>query len=176
MVMNINEFIQNFKGGGARSDKFRAIITYPALVGTPDIQDYIVVHVASLPGSTVSPAMVFFQGRQIPLLGDRQLEPFTMTLYNDTTFSHRNAFERWMNLINAHEGNIQATSNYRDLLGTIEVHQLDRDGSTVLKVVKLHNVFPDNISPIDLDYANMDQVEQFTVNFAYTNWSSDTTT
>lgn len=173
-MVSINDFISNFKGGGSRADKFRAIITYPALVTNPDVQDYIVVHTAMLPGSTVSPTIVFFQGRQIPLLGDRQLEPFNMTVLNDTSFSHRKAFEQWLNGINSHQGNVQASSNYQDLLGTIQVDQLDRDDS-VLKSYVFHNAFPDSLSQIDLDYSQQDQVEIYSVGFAYSHWSSDTT-
>lgn len=171
-MTSVNEFIKNFKGG-ARNDRFRVIINYPAAIGgTPNKQDYLVVTTAALPGSTVTPANVFFQGRQIPILGDRQNEPWTMTVLNDTDFSHRNAFTRWLNQIMSHEGNVQGTANWRDLLGVIEVQQLDRD-DTVLKIVKLYNAFPDNMSQVDLDYGSVDQVEIYSVTFAYSHWLDD---
>jgi hypothetical protein len=171
---SITDFTSNFTGGGARADKFRAIITYPASISSPNVQDYIVVHNAILPGSTVSPTIVFFAGRQIPLFGDRQLEPMAITIMNDTSFSHRRTFEEWLNAIQSNQGNIQATANYQQLLGTVQVDQLDRDDS-VLKTYIFHNAFPDNLSQIDLDYSQTDQVQLYTVGFAFSHWSSDTT-
>jgi len=172
-MVAITDFISQFKGG-ARADRFRAIISYPALVGTPNVPDYIMVHTAMLPGSSISPAIVFFQGRQIPLMGDRQLEPLSLTLLNDTSYSHRGVFEKWMNAINSHAGNIQASANYLDLVGTIEVQQLDRD-DTIIKSVKFLNCFPDALSQIDLDYSMQDQVQSYSVGLAYSHWTSDTT-
>jgi hypothetical protein len=172
-MVNINNFVAGFKGG-ARNDKFRVIITYPAVVGNPNVQDYLRITTAALPGSTVSPTQVFFQGRAIPLLGDRQNEPFSMTILNDTDFSHRAAFERWLNAINSHTGNVQ-TGTYQSLLGTVQIDQLDRDDS-VLKTVILQNAFPDMLSQIDLDYGAIDQAEIYTCSFGYTHWTSDTTT
>ena len=171
-MVNINNFVSGFKGG-ARNDKFRVIVTYPAVAGTPNVQDYLRITTASLPGSTVPNAQVFFMGRAIPLLGDRQNEPFSMTILNDTDFSHRSCFERWLNAVNAHEGNVQ-TGTYQSLLGTIQIDQLDRDDS-VLKTVVLHNVFVDMLSNIDLDYGAIDQAEIYSCSFAYTHWTSDTT-
>lgn len=175
MATGINEFIKNFKGG-ARNDRFRVIINYPALVGTPNVADYLRINTAALPGSTISPAMVFFMGRQIPVLGDRQLEVFSMTVLNDVDFSHRNAFTKWLNLTMSHESNVQGTPDYHDLLGTMQIEQLDRDGETVLKVIKLHNIFPDMMSQVDLAYAAMDQVEEYQITVAYSHWTSGETT
>ena len=171
---NINDFISNFVGG-ARPSKFRAIINYPSVVTRPAVQDYIVCHNAILPSSTVSPTQVFFQGRAIPIPGDRQNEPMSLTFVNDTTFAHKFAFEEWLNAINAHQANIQASANYQDLVGTVQVQQLDRD-DTVLATYNFINCFPDTMSQIDLDYSQQDVVEQFTVTFAYAYWSNSSTT
>ncbi len=174
-MVSINDFMQNFKGGGARADKFRAHVTYPSAVTTPSVQDYIVISTAELPGSTVSPTFVFFQGRQIPLFGDRQLEPFTMTILNDIDFGHRNAFETWLNAIQSHESNIQSDPNYQNLLGVVQIDQLDRNDN-ILKTIKLMNAFPNMMSPIMLDYGATDQVEVYSISMSYSHWTSTLTT
>ena len=169
-MTNLNNFISNFKGG-QRSNRFRVQITYPAIVGTPDVRDEIMVSAAGMPASNIGTILVPYQGRQIPIMGDRTFEDWTATVVNDITHSHRNTFERWSNLINAHEGNIQGTDSYRDLVATIDVSQLDRKGA-VTKTVRLFNAWPVNIAQIDLGYDQNDTLQQYTVQFAYSHWGS----
>lgn len=171
MSSNINDFIASFKGG-ARANRFRIGITWPGLVGTPNVTDEIIVHAGSMPESQLGVVQVPYKGRQIPVPGDRTFAAWTITCLNDTTFSHRNSFERWSNLILSHESNVQSTSSYRDYVCTIDVVQLDRD-DTILKSIKLLNAFPTNISQVDLGYNNNDTIEEYTVTFDYTHWTSD---
>lgn len=168
--MSINTFISGFKGG-ARPNRFRVQITYPALVGAPDVLDEIVVQSAQLPASVMGQILVPYQGRQIPIPGDRTFEDWTCTVLNDVTFSHRNIFEKWSNLINAHEGNIQG-AEYEDIVATIDVTQLDRAGENILKVYKLHNAWPTNIMAIDLGQDQNDVLETYQVTFSYSHWTS----
>lgn len=172
-MANLNNFISAFQGG-AKANRFSVQITYPSAVGTPDIRDEVVVTAAGLPASVVGTILVPYQGRQIPIPGDRTFEDWTITVLNDKTFSHRNVFERWSNLINAHEENVQGTESYKDLLSTINVNQLDKD-DTVIKTVKLYNAWPSNIAQIDLGYDQNDIIEQYTVTFSYTHWVSANT-
>ena len=51
------------------------------------------------------------------------------------------------------------------------VHQLDRDGST-LRTYKFHDVFPTNISQIDLSYETVDAIEEFTVEMQVQWWEA----
>lgn len=169
-MSNLNDFISSFRGG-ARPNRFRVQISYPAIVGTPDIRDDVVVTAAGMPASIMGQILVPYRGRQIPIPGDRTFEDWTVTVINDTTFSHRNAFERWSNLMNAHEGNIQGTDSYRNLVGTVDVVQLDRD-DTILKTIKLLNCWPSNIAQIDLGYDQNDILEQYTVTWSYSHWQS----
>lgn len=168
--MGIDNFISNFKGG-ARANRFRVTITWPGLVGTPAVRDEIVVSAAALPSSVLGVVIVPYLGRQIPIPGDRTFEDWTITILNDVTFSHRNALERWSNLILSHEGNIQGSASYRDLVTTIDVVQLDRDDK-VIKSFKLLNAFPTNISQIDVGYDQNDTIETYSTTFSYTHWTS----
>jgi hypothetical protein len=51
------------------------------------------------------------------------------------------------------------------------VYQLDRDGS-VLRKYKFHDVFPTNISQIDLSYDSSDSLEEFTVELQVLFWTA----
>lgn len=170
--MSINNFIANFKNG-ARPNRFKVQLAWPALVGTPDVRDEFVVSAATLPSSTLGIIQIPYMGRQIPVPGDRTFEDWTISILNDKSFSHRNAFERWSNLILSHESNVQGTETYRDLITTLTVFQLDRS-EKVLKTYKLYNAWPNTITPIDLGYDQNDTIEQYTVTFSYTHWESPT--
>lgn len=168
--MGIDTFIANFQNG-ARANRFRVAINWPGLVGTPNVRDDIVVSAAALPSSIVGVVQVPYMGRQIPIPGDRTFEDWTITILNDTSFSHRNAFERWSNAILSHRGNIQASPSYRDFVTNISVVQLDR-ADTIIKTFTLRNAWPTNITQIDLGYDQNDTIETYTVTFAYTDWDS----
>ena len=51
------------------------------------------------------------------------------------------------------------------------VHQLDRDGST-LRTYKFFDVFPTNISQVDLSYETIDTLEEFQVELQVLYWES----
>lgn len=168
--MGIDTFISAFQGG-ARSNRFKVIITWPGIVGAPNVRDEIVVSGAALPASFVGTIQAPYMGRQIPIPGDRTFEDWTINVQNDVSFSHRNAFERWSNKILSHSGNTQEASNYKDLVTNITVHQLDRDDN-IIKSFVLKNAWPTNIGQIDLSYDANDQIEVYPVTFSYTFWES----
>lgn len=173
--MSVDTFISQF-AGGARANRFRVTITWPGAVGSPNVADEIVVHAAQLPSSTLGVVQVPYMGRMFPLPGDRTFEDWTVTVLNDISFSHRNKFESWSNLILSHQGNVQTIPNYAGMVANITVQQLDRKDN-VIKTFTLRNAWPVHVSAIDVGYQNNDQVEEFTVSFAYTDWASaDTTT
>ena len=92
----------------------------------------------------------------------------------DTERGVRNAMERWMNGMNAHSANTGLSTPIAyeaDLL----VEQLDRSGDT-LKKYTFRGSYPQDMSPIDLNYGTNDEIERFTVTFAYQYFETDTTT
>lgn len=95
----------------------------------------------------------------------------TLTIINDVDFSVRNAFERWMSLMNTHEGNLGVV-NPNNYWADLTVSQLGRDGA-VLKSYQLISAFPTNVSPIDLAFESTDQIEEFTVTMSYQYWQTD---
>ena len=171
--MGIDNFISNF-AGGARANRFSVVVTWPGAVTHPGIADSIVVSAAQLPASIVGVAQAPYMGRFIPIPGDRTFEDWTITILNDTTFAHRNAFEQWSNLILMNRANIQGTSDYRSITATIAVNQLDRQDN-IIKTFNLLNAWPTTISAIDLAYDQNDSIETYSVTFAYASWQSNTT-
>lgn len=172
-ILGIDDFKAKLKGGGARSNLFRVLINYPLFAGGDAEETSFMCRASSLPGSTMEAIAVPFRGREVKVAGDRSFDIWSVTVYNDTNFGTRNAMERWMNGINAHQSNTGFT-NPIDYQTDLIVDQLDRDES-VIKRYNLRGCFPTNISPIDLSYDQAAAIEEFSVDFQVQYWESTTT-
>jgi len=172
--MNIDEFMSNFKGGGARPNRFYVEMTIPALAGANTPLRFL-CKAAQIPGSTIGSVDVGYMGRQFKVPGDRTFAEYTITVLNDVDFKLRYAFESWMAAINTHIGNkhLKAGSrlNMKELMATMEVNQLGRD-DTILAKYLIKDAFPTDLAAIDLAWDSNDSVEEFTVTLQYQYWES----
>lgn len=171
-MANINEFIANF-GKAARPNRYRVELVYPAISGGDgkDIKFY--AKGASIPPSTLGVINIPYMGRVFKQAGDRTFPEWTLTVMNDTSFSHRNAMEKWSNAINSHVGNGQLVDNY---FARAMFYQLDNDeADTVIKQYIIENLWPSDVGAIEVGYETTDTVEEFTVTFQYSHWTAVTT-
>lgn len=174
MSMLIDVFKANLLGGGARPNLFRATINFPQTGGN-SVNTSFLCKAANLPGSTIGGISVPFRGRTMNVAGDRTFESWTITVINDTDFAIRDSFERWMNLMNSHVGNVGFTNTPLLYKQDLQVDQLDKLGATI-KTYNFVGAFPNAISAIDLSYDTTDTIEEFTVEFQIDYWTSRTTT
>jgi hypothetical protein len=176
-VLGVDDFKSKLRGGGARPNLFKATINFPAYAGgDPELTSFL-CEAAQLPGSTMGTIIVPFRGRQLKMAGDRTFAEWTVTIINDTDFAVRNSMERWMNGINAHSANTGLSSPIA-YESDLKVEQLDREGASIKEYV-FRGSFPTDVSAIDLNYGTNDDIERFTVTFAYQYFDSrneDTTT
>ena len=104
---------------------------------------------------------------------------------NDSKFSLRTAFEVWLEAIQASNENFTAAAGLGDdqdatgYFSDMMVHQLSRDvkdgeNPKTLKSYKFYNVFPSNISAIDLDFGSNDAIQEFTVELQVQYWTPAT--
>ena len=93
-MANINDFKAKLAGGGARSNQFKVTMPFPgyAQVGGEIEELAFLCRGTQLPGMTVPSFNVPFRGRAVKIAGDRTIDPWTVTVYNDTNFKIRNAF------------------------------------------------------------------------------------
>ena len=172
-IRTISDFKSRLSGGGARPNLFEVELAFPNAVGIDnDVlqKSRFLVKAAALPASTIAPIDVPFRGRILKIAGDRTFETWTITVLNDTDFSIRSAFEKWMNIINKMSdatGVVDPEAYQKDAT----VKQLDRDGS-VLRSYKFWDIFPTNISTIDLSYETTDTLEEFTVEMQVQWWEA----
>jgi hypothetical protein len=174
-MANIADFKAQMIGGGARPNQFRVELTFPSYVTLGVVagqRAQFLCKAAQLPASTIETLPVLYRGRPVNFAGERTFQPWTVTIYNDTTFGIRNALEQWQSGIqnyNTTNGRINPTEYQVDL----SVHQLDRNGATI-KSYKFVDAFPTTISAIGLDYEQQNAIEQFDVEFQYNFFTSNT--
>jgi len=172
-VRTISDFKSKLTGGGARNNLFEVELAFPDAVRVDnDVleKSRFLVKSAALPASTIAPIDIPFRGRILKVAGDRTFETWTITVINDVDFSIRSAFEKWMNTINKMT-DATGLSNPVDYQKDAIVKQLDRDGS-VLRSYKFWDVFPTNISTIDLSYETTDTIQEFTVEMQVHYWEA----
>ena len=172
-LRTITDFKSKMAGGGARPNLFEVELVFPdpiAIENDVKEKSRFLVKAAQLPASNITPIEVNFRGRILKIAGDRTFDTWTVTIINDVDFAIRSAMEKWMNFINKMEDatGAQDPAAYQP---DAYVHQLDRDGST-LRTYKFHDVFPTNISAVDLSYETVDTVEEFTVEFQVQWWEA----
>ena len=172
-LRTITDFKSKMAGGGARPNLFEVELVFPdpiAIENDVKEKSRFLVKAAQLPASNITPIDVNFRGRILKIAGDRTFDTWTVTVINDVDFAIRSAMEKWMNFINKMEDatGAQDPAAYQP---DAYVHQLDRDGST-FRTYKFHDVFPTNISAVDLSYETVDSVEEFTVEFQVQWWEA----
>lgn len=172
-LRRITDFKSKLSGGGARPNLFEVVLSFPAVApadsNTLDKARFLVKS-AALPASNIAPIEVPFRGRTLKIAGDRSFDTWTITVINDTDFAVRSAFEKWMNAINRLSDNTGIT-NPELYQADAYVYQLDRDGST-LRAYHFYDVFPTNLSAIDLSYESGGDIEQFTAELQVQWWEA----
>ena len=172
-LRKISDFKSRLSGGGARPNLFEVELAFPDAVAIAnDVlqKSRFLVKAAALPASSIAPVDIPFRGRILKVAGDRTFETWTITVINDTDFVIRSAFEKWMNAINKLDdasGITDPEQYQKDAM----VHQLDRDGG-VLRSYKFWDIYPTNISAIDLSYETTDTIEEFTVEMQVHWWEA----
>jgi hypothetical protein len=179
MAFNVAEFRANMVGDGARPNLFAVSLVFPTGVtnGVGAGQKVtFMAKAAQLPGSTIGMITVPYFGRELKFAGNRTFADWTLQIINDEDFTIRNAVESWMNTINSHAGNVRAAGSINPSSYSVdaEVIQYGKGGEE-LKRYKFVGMFPQDVSPIDLDWGSNDSIEEFSVTFAYQYWETDTT-
>ena len=172
-LRKISDFKSRLSGGGARPNLFEVELAFPDAVSIAnDVlqKSRFLVKAAALPASSIAPVDIPFRGRILKVAGDRTFETWTVTVIIDADFAIRSAFEKWMNAINKLDdasGLTDPEQYQKDAM----VHQLDRDGG-VLRSYKFWDIYPTNISTIDLSYETTDTIEEFTVEMQVHWWEA----
>ena len=176
MPFSINTFRSNaLNNAGARANLFDVTMTGATVAGLNASEFTFACKAAQIPSSTVGVVEVPYFGRVVKVPGNKTFENWTVTIINDEDFNIRNAMEKWITAMGTHEGNV-ATISAGDgtLYGQATVNQYAKAGGTVLEAYNFVNIFPINVAAIDLAWDTNDQIEDFSVEFAYDYWTHGT--
>ena len=191
-LKSLSQFKTKMSGGGARPNLFEVTLpSFPPGVnlgvqgdggGQFDAEKFtFLCKAAALPASNVSPIEVPFRGRTFKVAGDRTFDTWTITVINDEDFQYRRAFEAWMQNIGQYSDHSGLT-NPNDYMTDATVVQLGRavvgretgtgtgGNANILAQYKFKDIFPTNVSAIDLSYDTTDTIEEVTVEFQINFW------
>lgn len=180
----ISQFKSKLAGGGARPNLFEVSIpSFPSSISDAWTSGdngengtfKFLCKAAQIPASTVAEIPVPFRGRVMKVAGDRTFDTWTVTVINDEDFRLRTAFEQWSNKLSKLNDNTGVT-NPASYMTDAYVQQLGRGATrfsttnvggehSVLRTYKFYDIWPSEISSIDLSYDSTDTVEEFTVTF-----------
>ena len=161
--------------GGARPTLFEIYLIPPPGVGADqDSQDKFrfTCRGASIPAATIQAIDVGYFGRKIKVQGDRTFTDWQVTVMNDEDFLVRSMFEKWSNALNRLESNIRDpnfTGDENSYKTDMNVIQYGKDGE-LIRQYDIIGAFPTTVSDIQLDWDTTNQIETFTVTFAYDYW------
>ena len=186
MATNLNNFLTKI-GEGVKPNMFVVDVNWPStLQNAPSGDNKDLVNLlcksTALPASNIGVIEVPFRGRTVKIAGDRTFDTWTATFFNDKDFKIRSYFEKWLEQINTHEMNnaplFVPTNGTQGYMADVKVKQMRKDSTdsgSVLRQYDLRHAFPTNVSQIDLAYDSNDQIEEFSVEFQYSYWTSPST-
>lgn len=178
IAFNINDFKSKLSDGGARSNQFSVQLTFPTWVQTGNLagqSSQFLIDAAELPGQTIGITPVYYRGREVKLSGERQFQPFTFTVLNDSDFTIRKALEEWMNGINnlADNTGVYSAVGFTSYSSDVVVRQLNRNGA-VLASYKLVGSWPSDVGAVALGFDQNDRISTFQVALQYQTFSINT--
>lgn len=158
--MNIDAFRIGFKA--SKANRFR--ITTTSLGGSNLNLDFYAKS-ASFPGSSIGMIPIAYQGRIIKFSGERQFQEWAIQLYDNTdSINIRTELEKMMDLMDHNETHL---ADYNKVSNWTIKHISDGSTTGSGKTMTLHNCWPVDVSPIDLNYEASDTFAEFTVTLAY---------
>ena len=189
-LRTISGFKSALQGGGARPNLFEVDIpNLPGNIPWDATTFKFLCDATSMPASNIDPINIPFRGRIMKVAGDRTIDIWSVTVINDEDFKLRTAFEQWANLINKLENATGATSpaaymrdayvtqlgRGADKFSTTANDQGGANGNvalTPLRTYKMYDIWPSNVSAIDLSYGTNNEIERFTVDFQVNWWTA----
>ena len=191
MPFKINDFKKQLTYGGARPSLFQVEVALPTDLGDAvnngvdgrglaNVEEKItfLANATSIPGSKIPEISVPYFGRKVKVAGTREFAEWSVTVINDEDFLIRKAFEHWMAAINGHGTNIRnsgvnaSPSSYQS---TAYVKQFSKGPvESPIRCYKFVNIFPVDISEIELNWNTTDSIEEFKITFQYDWWEIDT--
>lgn len=159
--MNISEFKSNFNGG-VRANLYKMEIS-----GVPEKLRFL-CKAAQIPGRTINPVEVPYLNMKPKFAGDSVVEPLSLTIMVDTDFSVRNELEKWMEQIRNSDAVYGDEPGVYERVGNLVI--LGQSGDE-LATYEFVDIWPTNLSPVEMSFESTDTIAEFTCEFEYQHWN-----
>ena len=158
-----------------RPNRFFVYVTPPSIydhgMENPELLVYL-AQGASIPAKTIGQIELKHHGMSLFLPGDASHEDLSLTFFNHYGWEPRDFFEGWIEIMQAVQSDNSRTDGIDMIIDSgLEVHQIGDTEDDILAIYKFYDVFPKNVSSIELSMESNDAVETFTVDFAYSHWA-----
>ena len=179
MTASVFDFLANFRGGGARPNRYEVILTFP--MGVPFAQAAsqkigFTCSAATIPSTNIGVIDVPYMGRQVKVPGDKIFDDWTVSVLIDNDFLGRSVFEKWHDMLLGFRSNVAQPQmvNPANAYARAIVNQLDR-ADNIVQRYQVDGIFPTQVGEITLGYDQNDQVMLQPITFAINGWSSNVT-
>lgn len=186
MASQIQNTLNSVLGDGARSTKFSSAIIFS---NTGLFNDSSALNTllksTSFPGMTHEKIDFKYKGRSIPIKGQtKYTQQIECTFYNTEDHKLKWAFEIWMSALDQNHTytedvfsgidirliTYQMTHGASSYATNMKLYQTDFEGNIKTAEYELFNVFPIEISNIQVSSEGPGNLEEFTVVFAYSHY------
>lgn len=151
--------------GGAVSSAINSAAAAIGGGGNPSAQVSFLCKATKLPTATQAINRAMYMGREFKYPGDKTFADWSITCYNDGTYSLRKAFEGWLNLINTNRTNVGANS-LNQFMTDWTVSPLTREGNPIT-TYKMVGCWPSAFGDVTLDMNADTNPSTFDVTIAY---------
>lgn len=170
-MLKLSDFKAVFKDG-ARPNRFLVSMNVPSMVRATAQDDVkYLCKGAQLPSRDIGQVEIKNLGMSYKVAGDQLYDDVNLTFYNDYDWRARSLIEAWMDSITQVKNNNRAYASDYLAEGMVTIAQLGRKENDIVATYTLFGAYPKQMTSIDLAMDSTDQIEEFSVTFAYAYWT-----
>ena len=176
MAFNLDGFTGTIgKYGLASPNKFEVAIFGPGKISSGN-EINLMCESVSLAGRNVQSIMDLRYGQRREVVYNAPVyAPVNLTFLCTEKYREKDYFDRWNNSI-VNSANGFDVAYYNDYIGSMTVTTLDKDGKKYDKsyVIKYEEVYPKDITAIELNHTTTNATVKLTVTMNYSKWTTNT--
>ena len=177
MAFNLDGFTSTIgKYGLASPNKFEVAIFGPG-GGSSEEEINLMCESVSIAGRSVQSIMDLRYGQRREIAYNAPVyAPVNLTFLCTEKYREKDYFDRWNNSI-VNSANGFDVAYYNDYIGSMTVTTLDKNGKKYDKssyVIKYEEVYPKDITAIELNHATTNATVKLTVTMNYSKWTTNT--
>ena len=174
MVFNLDGFTGTIgKYGLASPNKFEVAIFGPGTISSGE-EINLMCESVSIAGRNVQSIMDLRYGQRREIAYNAPVyAPVNLTFLCTEKYREKDYFDKWNNKI-VNSANGFDVAYYNDYIGSMTVTTLDKDGKKYNKsyVIKYEEVYPKDITAIELNHATTNATVKLTVTMNYSKWTT----